>query len=306
MKAIIKNILVPTDFSEVADNALSTAIEMCKRQKAALHLLHVVENRFVIGPPEAGMVELDILRENEASGWQNLSGLQRELKEQGFDNVKIHLAFGNPADAIRDKAIELNADIIVMGTHGASGMREFFIGSNAYSVIKNTTTPVLTIPGKTKTTDFKKILFPIRATKGIISKYDFVEPIIEKNNAKLFIVGLSLPGEVYKLGPLNEEIRELGKSLRINKTQFKSEYFVCKNYAKKVLELSKKEKVDLIVINASLDYKWHQFFIGPYTQQVINHSKVPVLSIRNMNAVSAFADTVKEEMANVAQMKMAL
>jgi len=62
----------------------------------------------------------------------------------------------------------------------------------------------------------------------------------------------------------------------------------------------------LIVINASLDYKWRQFFIGPYTQQVINHAKVPVLSIRTSNAASAFADAVKEEIVNLQQMKVAL
>ena len=70
---------------------------------------------------------------------------------------------------------------------------------------------------------------------------------------------------------------------------------MCKNYAKKVLELAKKEKVDLIVINASLDYKWRQFFVGPYAQQVVNHAQVPVLSIRSVNAASAFEDAVQEE-----------
>jgi nucleotide-binding universal stress UspA family protein len=291
----IKNILVPTDFSELSADATGTAVAMCKRHNATLHILHVVENRFLSAPPDANMAAVYIVPELEKTGAENLAELEKKIKSKQGVNIVTYLEFGNPSDVIRDKAMDLSVDLIVMGTHGASGLREFFIGSNAYNVIKNTTIPVLTIPGKKKIMDFKRILFPIRATKGIMDKYDFVAPIIEKNNAELIIAGLSLPGEAYNLGPFDEEIRELGKSLRLNHTHFKSEHFVCKNYAKKVLELSKKEKADLIVINASLDYKWRQFYIGPYTQQVVNHSKVPVLSIRTINPASAFAETVKEE-----------
>ncbi len=192
-----------------------------------------------------------------------------------------------------------------MGTHGASGLREFFIGSNAYAVIKNTSVPVLTIPGKKKIKEFKKILFPIRAVGGIIDKYEFIEPIIEKNNAELVILGLSLNGEQFNAAEKKAETLELGRRLSANETAFKSAFHVCRNYAKKVLEVARKEKVDLIVINASLDYKWRQFFIGPYAQQVVNHSKIPVLSIRTADTGASLAEAVKEETINMPSMKLA-
>lgn len=290
----IKNILIPTDFSELSQNALNTAVAICNRQNATLHVLHVVENRIMITPPESIKTAIYVIPELEKAGSENLATLKRKLLKKNKINIQTYMEYGNPADSIRDKAIELHCELIVMGTHGTSGFREFFIGSNAYNVIKNTTIPVLTIPGKKKVKEFTKILFPIRATKGIMEKYDFIEPIINKNNAEIFIAGLSLPGEEYKLSPMDEEIRELGKALRMNNTQFKSENFVCKNYAKKVLELSRKEKVNLIVINASLDYNWQQFFVGPYTQQVVNHSRVPVLSIRNLKAEIALVEKIKD------------
>jgi nucleotide-binding universal stress UspA family protein len=302
----IKNILVPVDFSELSANAIVTAVSMCKRHEATLHILHVVENRFLIAPPEANMAAIYVIPELEKTGAENLSELEKKIKTKHIVNIITHLEFGNPPDEIRDKAISISADLIVMGTHGASGMREFFIGSNAYNVIKNTTIPVLTIPGNKKVRDFKKILFPIRATKGIMDKYDFIEPIIEKNNAELIIVGLSLIGEIDTPYDKNSEIKEFSKKLKLTDTAFTSQYFVCNNYAKKVLEVAKKEKVDLIVINASLDYKWRQFFVGPYTQQVVNHSKVPVLSIRSMNAASAFAEAVKEEIRNAHSLQLAM
>lgn len=301
----IKNILFPTDFSKLSGNALVTAIAISKRQGATLHVVHVVDNRYFIVPHEANNSTIYLVPELEESARESLKELADFIWSEYNMQIKTYIETGHPADCIGKKAVELNCELIVMGTHGASGLREFFIGSNAYSVIKNTSVPVLTVPGKRQVKDFKKILFPIRATKGVTERYDFIEPIIEKNNAELIIAGLSQIGEVYKLDMLNEEIKELGISLRIHDTAFKSGYYVCKNYANKVLELAKREKVDLIVITASLDYKWRQFFIGPYAQQVVNHATVPVLSIRTFDTVTAFNDAVKEETIDISGLNLA-
>lgn len=306
MTTTIKNILVPTDFSELSVNALTTAVAMCKRHNATLHLLHVVENRFLTAPSEANMAAIYVIPELEKTGAEQLDLLEKKIKAKHIVTIKTHIEFGVPSNSIRDKAIDLDCDLIIMGTHGASGFREFFIGSNAYSVVKNTNIPVLTIPGNQKVRDFKKILFPVRGNKGVFDKFNFIEPIIEKNNAELIIAGLSIDGEIEKPYDSNEEMKQFSQILGLAQIDFTTQFFVCKNYAKKVLEIAKKEKVDLIVINASLDYQWRQFFVGPYTQQVINHAKIPVLSIRTPKAASAFADAVKEEIATVHQMNLAL
>lgn len=306
MSTTIKNILVPTDFSGLSVNALTTAVAMCKRHDATLHLLHVVETRFLIAPPEANMAAIYVIPQLEKTGAEQLDLLEKKIKAKQNVTIKTHIEFGVPSNSIRDKAIDLNCDLIVMGTHGASGFREFFIGSNAYSVIKNTSIPVLTIPGNKKVRDFRKILFPVRRNKGVLHKFNFIEPIIEKNNAELIIVGLSIAGEIDQPYDSNEEMKQFSQILGLANTDFTTQFFVCRNYARKVLEVAKKEKVDLIVINASLDYKWRQFFVGPYTQQVINHAKIPVLSIRTPNAESSFTDAVKEEIVTAQQMNLAL
>lgn len=280
MKTVLKHILLPTDFSDLAGNATITAVEMCKRHDAHLHILHVVENRIMVAPPESNVPVFYVVPEMEKKGRENLDALVKKLVRKHNIKITAHLEFGNPADFIRDKAIELSCELIVIGTHGASGFRDLFIGSTAYTLIKNTTIPVLTIPGKRKFKNFGKVLFPIRAAKGILEKYDFIEPIIEKNNSELVILGLSLQSEIFNLEDRKKELLELGKSLAVNSTAFSSQFQVCKNYARTVLDVARKEKVQLIVINATLDYSWSEFFIGPYAQQIINHAKIPVLSIR--------------------------
>jgi nucleotide-binding universal stress UspA family protein len=276
----IKNILFPTDFSDLSQNALKTAIAISKRHKAVLHILHVVENRFLIVPPTNNPASIYVVPSMAEKGEKSLHTMVEGIQEKEGINTKPHLEFGNAADLIRDKALQLECNLIIMGSHGSSGFRELFIGNTVYAVIKNSTIPVLSIPGKNKITSFEKILFPVRAAKGIMNRYDFVASIIEKNKATLIVLGLSLKSEIFNLADRETEMVELGHSLGMNETSFKSIFHVCTNYAKKVLEVAKKEKVSLIVINATLDHKWNEFFIGPYAQQVINHAKVPVLSIR--------------------------
>lgn len=301
----LNDILLPTDFSDLAGNALKTAIEMCKRHSAKLHLLHVVENTFLVAPSDVNVSSMYVMPEMENVAGRRMQLLKENIKTTHHLEVETHLAAGTPSYVIRDKAEELMAELIIMGTHGTSGFREFFIGSNAYAVIKNTNIPVLTVPGDKPFTAFKKILFPLRISKGIREKYDFILPIIEKNNASLIVAGLSKTGEVFNKNFIEEEIAELSKLLTENGTTFKTGFHECKNIAGKVLELAAEEGVDLIVINATLDYKWRQFFIGPYAQQIVHHSKTAVLSIRTPNAASALENAVKEEMEQMQNFKLA-
>ncbi len=283
----LNNIMFPTDFSDLAENALNTAIAMCERHNATLHLLHVVESQFLVAPSDVSISAVYIIPELEKAAIDNMDALHNRIKaSHAISNIETHIEFGTAANAIRNKAMELNCDLVVMGTHGASGFREFFIGSNAYSLIKITTVPVLTVPGNKPVPEFKTILFPLRLSKGIREKYDFIAPIIEKNNAKLVIAGLSNPGETFNQSFVAAEIKEIARALADSNTAYMVKYYECKNIAHKVLELSGEISADLVVINASLDYKWSQFFIGPYAQQVVHHANVPVLSLRTPGETS--------------------
>lgn len=306
MTTTLKNIVLSTDFSKLADNALSTAVAMCRRQGAKLHVIHVVENRFIMAPTEMYAAAIYVVPELESIAKQKLESLEKSIKAKAIIDLQTHLVFANAADGIRDKAIEIGADLIVMGTHGASGFRNMFLGSTAYNVIKNTTIPVLTVPGNKKITEFNKILFPLRTHKGIADKYEFIAPVIEKNSAELLILGLSKPGESDDMGNVEDEIRIIAKALRSSSINYRSDYKLSRNFAKEVIQTAKKEKVDLIVINASLDYSWRQFFVGPYTQQVLNQSPIPVLSFRTPAAADVLLQEIKNDFSHNPQLKLAM
>jgi nucleotide-binding universal stress UspA family protein len=276
----IKKIVVPVDFSPIASNALQTAIAICKRQLATLTLIHVIENSYVLYPPEAGGVAAAILPELVKNANDSLSAMARELRVQ-HDVVVNHIVqSGNPADEICRWAFHKEIDLIVMGTHGASGLREFFLGSNAYRVVKNSPCPVMTIPGSNQWLDFRKILFPVRMVPHALDKYDNVRPIIRKNGSSLLIAGIVKKNDPTGFVEMKALVDSVRGKIADDEVICGSEVHYCDQVARQVLEISAKEKPDLIVITATLDTSFRDFFLGPYTQDIVNHAQFPVLSIR--------------------------
>lgn len=274
------NILVGTDFSALSSNALDVAISLCKRHGAKLHIVHAPEPYKMAIPPKIELPAFYISPELEKSAASVLDSLARKIAKEHKIKVTGYTKTGNPSDVLIEMAMKHACEIIVLGTHGISGFREFFMGNTAYSVIRNTIIPVLTIPGHRRVTQFRKVLFPIRAASGIMEKFDYMLPVIDTWKSKLRIAGLSLKSEILNLDDRKKELLQLGKSLERHGIAFQSEFHICKNYSRTVLKLAEKYKIDLIVINATLDYSWSDYFVGPYTQQMINHAKIPVLSVR--------------------------
>jgi nucleotide-binding universal stress UspA family protein len=189
---------------------------------------------------------------------------------------------GNPAHYICSVATEEMADLIVMGTHGASGFREFFIGSNAYKVVKHAPCPVFTIPGTYQKDYFERIMFPIRSTTGIEEKYEMVKSILLDKNVMLEVTGIVDKNRPDQITKISSSLSKLKLRMVDDKINFHSDLFYASNIAGDILRIGEEKEVDLLAINATLDYNWREMFIGPYTQQIVNHSKIPVLSFRPM------------------------
>ncbi|HEX3007887.1 MAG TPA: universal stress protein [Bacteroidales bacterium] len=276
----VDKIVFPTDFTDLAMNALKVAIKMCKRHNAALHLVNTVEldyYSFSIEPYSSAVYSnQEVLDAAKA----NLSRLKEDIEQKEGIQCFIHVEPGNPAHYICSVASEEVADLIIMATHGASGFREFFIGSNAYKVVKHAPCPVLTIPGSFKSDTFNKILFPIRSTAGIEEKYEVVKTILLQKNTQLEVTGIVDKNRPEQLTKISDSLSKLKLRMVDENVNFHSDLFYASNIAGDILKIADEKEVDLLAINATLDYNWREMFIGPYTQQVVNHSHIPVLSFK--------------------------
>lgn len=277
----IKKIIVPTDFSVLSENAIKTATAMCKRHRASMVLLNVVDAPANIAIPYGGMGYYSYtLKDMEEASAKKLKKMSKEIKDRTKISVETTTRTGNVSWAVRDTVQESLSDIIVMGTHGASGLREFFIGSNAYSVIKHSYVPVLTVPSEGDWTDFKRILFPVRMTNSAYDKYKSIRSIIAKNDSTLILLGLADNNNPSQLEQLSALMNDLKFKLAQDGITYEGELYHGNKFPEKILETAKNYDSDLIVITAELDHTIKDFFIGPYSQQIVNHSKIPVLTIR--------------------------
>lgn len=143
-----KNILVPVDFSEGADEALNYACELATKLDATLHLVNVIGIP-VMGVPELGVAitstMIDSLVQDNQRSLEALANSKREMARIGQTLLKT----GDARDLINETAKELGADLIVMGTHGRRGVKRALLGSVAETVVRSAPCPVLTIRSHT-------------------------------------------------------------------------------------------------------------------------------------------------------------
>jgi nucleotide-binding universal stress UspA family protein len=136
----VDKILVPLDGSRLAEAALPPALELLKDDPASTLVLVRAAEAGTLGadPVEA---QVTVVREAEAY----LDSVTERLARQGFTRVRTSVWYGPPATAIAEAAQIGHVDLIVMSTHGRSGLGRFILGSIAESVVRATRTPILLV-----------------------------------------------------------------------------------------------------------------------------------------------------------------
>ena len=141
----IKKILVPTDFSDNAEQAFSHARDLAKALGASVELVHVHQNPLYTGAFGYGTVELPPAYEEET---RKAVVARLEEQREAFGNgvkVSVTVLEGTPFDELVRYAAQENADLIVMATHGYTGLKHVLLGSTAERVVRHAPCPVLTV-----------------------------------------------------------------------------------------------------------------------------------------------------------------
>lgn len=278
----MNRVLVPVDLSESSLNALDTAVNIAKKHKATLHVLHVDENNFQtmedVGTPYFS---------NSVNTADVITALVGAI--QHTHNIKpvVSIQEGNVAEAIIKTSFLLHADLVVMGAHGASGYRDGFIGNNTYNVIKYASCPVLSVPQKKKNNGFKKILFPIRPVAGALMSYEIVSHFTNPSTV-IDVMGLSYRMIIDNTGSVLDtivgEIKDQLKKDQVTTRAFWNEGI---GIADEIVRYTNNTSTDLVIVTSGLDVTSKPKYIGPHAQKIIHCSKSPVLSIKK-NTVPSF------------------
>jgi nucleotide-binding universal stress UspA family protein len=139
-----KIILVPVDFSKGSDRAVAQAEQLAVALGTQIELFHAYQLP-VFALPDSTVTVSPTYVGDLTERAQNELNRHRELLHGRGVGVTTKLLEGNPADAIVERAEQLHASMIVLGTHGRSGFRRFLLGSTAERVVRMATVPVLTV-----------------------------------------------------------------------------------------------------------------------------------------------------------------
>lgn len=275
----IRKIVTPIDFSETSMLAIEHAGQMAKLFNAEIVLAHVLEKNWqgfnIIEPEATFEVPPDFLVRMQAK----LEELTQKISADYGVKASSIVTEGNVYNEIIAIVEEAGADVIVMGTHGTSGFEEFFVGSNTYRVVTRSQVPVLSVQTHAHKVGFKEIMLPIDDSDHSRQKVNHAVQIARAYNSRVHITGLVDEGDTDE-GKLKVKLEQVNRFLHNAGVNSVIEIIRGNNQATMTIKHAKSVNADLIIIMTDQEENLTGRFLGPYAQQVVNHSSIPVLSVK--------------------------
>ena len=271
-----KIIIVGMDFSEGAINALNFAVQIANVTEANIMLVWVQKKK------SSGTVysnAFDPRLEAKKRFEDLIEDFGPRLKKGKFlykiRNGKVHKEIVNQAKYH-------DAFMIIAGTHGTSGFEEFWIGSNAYKIVTYAPCPVITLRyGENWDARIERIVFPVDSSRETRQKINFVAYLAESFKSKVLILSLySSKIETIRdiVDGYSDQVEEYLTEMDIEVERFTVE---CDNLTDGTIEFAKEHSADLIATMTEQESSTANLLLGAYAQQMVNHSPIPVMSLRN-------------------------
>ncbi len=269
----MKKLLVPTDFSEHAENALNFAINAANHFESKIYLLSVYQ----VHSPTGSMKDINqfLKDENESQ----LSKLVKKHKTALFHDTSLEAKTlnGSTINTIARFADDNEVDLIIMGTQGSSGLNEIFIGSNTVGVIKRANKPILAIPCGYRYQPFKKIVLALDESNSFPKEQ--ISPLLtlaKSYKSKILVYHIAEPDEQNGVSPsIKEYLKGMDYSIHenigISDINEGINAFVKRNEADMLCMITRKRRFLENLFNPSV------------TRKEAFNSPVPLLVLRELN-----------------------
>ncbi|NNK81741.1 MAG: universal stress protein [Flavobacteriaceae bacterium] len=273
----MNKILVPTDFSEQADNALRVAAQLAKKYNAEIYLLHLLE--LPLNEVDAMSSHSDL---PEAVFFMKLANkrFKEVLNKDYIEGITVHetIEFHQAFEGIMETCKTNNIDLIVMGSHGVSGLKEMFIGSNTEKVVRSSKIPVLVIKNRHDGFDVNNFVFASDFKKDNKKTYLQALKLAEAFDAKLHLVLVNTANNFITTSKANTRISEFIKETPYE--NFKTIIYNEESVEKGILNYSESINADLIGIGTHGRQGIAHFFNGSISEDLVNHAKRPVVTFK--------------------------
>jgi nucleotide-binding universal stress UspA family protein len=246
-----------------------------------VYLLHVINIQFFSQEVFLPSLSVHAQTDYEKIAQEKLLELSEQVKAEYGVEVDCITKIGSPNREITDVAKEIGATLIVMGTHGYSALEELVIGSTALKVITKAPCPTMAMNSDADHKGFNKILLPIDTSGHSRQKVNYALELAKKFSAAVYAVALLGSDEESEKPGMELILHQIETLAKKEGVSFHHDVVSkVKNRATATVNYIDKISADLVIIMTDQEAELSGFFIGPYSQQVIHLSKVPVICIK--------------------------
>jgi nucleotide-binding universal stress UspA family protein len=271
----MKKILVAIDFSDCSLNALEHAITIARKAEAGIELMYVIKpdssrEMFTEGPKTVSSMVKDKFDEL----------IEKYQPEMENNKLTFLIREGKVYHEIVKEADKKEIFLVMAGTHGASGFEEFWIGSNANRIVSALRKPVITIRGGVNIKrQLEKIVLPLDSTEDTRQKVPFTAYMAKIFDAEVHILKVNSSDVAAIITRINSYADQVKKHLEEENIRYVIDSVESDNLTDSSIDYALKINANLISIMTEQEISAKNLLLGPYAQQMVNHSPIPVLSI---------------------------
>lgn len=275
----MKKILVPTDFSEQAENALKVAAQISKKYDAEIFLLHMLELPMDLIDPSSGGQNHDL---PESIFFMKLAHQRftEVMARPYLEGIKVHetVQFHEAFEGIMEVSKEKQCDLIVMGSHGASGFKEMFIGSNTEKVVRTSETPVLVIKDELPEFKVEHFVYATDFDKDNIEAFNEAITFGLEFTKNIHLLYVNTANNFMTTNEIEERMDNFIADLKF--TNFSLNVYNDTSVEKGILNFTKKLPDCLVGISTHGRKGLSHFFNGSISEDLVNHAKCPVVTFK--------------------------
>lgn len=275
----MKIIIVPTDFSPIADNALKYAMDMAIAMGAGLQLINVYQLPISFSEVPLVTISVDELRKISED---KLAELKHNITSITGGKIKVYCEskLGEVSDEIQKICNTLHPFGVIMGTRGVTGMGNFFLGSNTMDVIEKAGVPVFVIPPGARFKPLKKVGLTTDL-RDVVDNTD-VEPIkdlIGFFNADLHVLNVDYERRHFTAATPEESLKLDTLLTGLHPVY---EYIENKNVNEGITEFAEKRNIDLLITIPKKHSFIERLFEKSKTRELIHETHLPLMCIHKL------------------------
>ena len=272
-------LLIPTDFSDFSDYAIQMGIKIAKITLAEIHLVHCIDSTSIFDNAKLEKISTDDIEFFiRKYAQEKLELFQRDVNNHGIPCC-VFLMSGRLIENLKTLNDEEFYDAIIMGSHGASGMEEWFVGSNTTKAIRKLHHNVLVVKKPVDRLDFEEVLFVTglnEKEKESFRKFlDFIKPFKVK---EIHIMAVDTNNYFSQPSHIMQEALNDFKKIA-SEVDIESHFYKDYSIQAGIRHFSDEYNIDLVGISNYVRHPLKRMISGSNVEMLINRSDIPVLSI---------------------------